>query len=233
MWPGAGAWTRRLGTHTAPRLTLAPRRTPSHPRASPHSLPSSRRAAQAYARLLDDSDPLLKERGLRQPAGAVAAWAEHTLPPVGHAGQEKPRPGAPHRLSERMVLYHATRRQYSVEAELTVDYGLSYQRNYSSASHKATPDLYPLPAEEVCPTHCGKACWPKLPGWHNPEMQPLKRPAFHKQPGREAILVCADDAALVFRRKAALGIDSSAPRDHERVDPTTITSMFAKRKRAT
>lgn len=166
-----------------------------------------------------------------QPSGAAEAWAEHTLPPIGWHG-----PPGSHTLSERMVLYATTRKQYCAGAELTVDYGVSYQRNYASHTHKAAPQLYPIPPEEWMAAVAG-ARWPQLPGWHNPDMQPSCRPAFRKGgKGGRSILVCRDDEALVVRRKQALGIEGSAPRtdlrDKRPAHQATLTAVFAKRKKA-
>jgi len=179
----------------------------------------------------------MRERGLRQPSGAREAWAEHTLPPIGWV---KPKgKAALHTLSERMVLYCTTRKAYPASAELTVDYGVSYQRNYPSAKHKPAPQLYRVPAEVPCTAAGGAARWPNVPGWHNPELQPAARPAFCKARGGGAISVCRDDESLVRMRKAALGIETAAPctatkekkSDVRREPQGTITSMFAKRKR--
>jgi hypothetical protein len=168
---------------------------------------------------------------LVQPCGATEAWAEHTLPPIGWHGI----PGS-HTLSERMVLYATTRKHYPAETELTVDYGNSYQRNYASHTHRPAPQLYPIPPEESVFPVAGVR-WPRLPGWHNPHMQPSRRPAFQKggKNGR-SILVCPDDDALVARRKQALGIVAMAPqtdlRDKRPAHQPTLTAVFAKRKKA-
>jgi hypothetical protein len=134
-----------------------------------------------------------------------------------------------------MVLYSTTRKQYSAEAELTVDYGASYQRNYASHTHKAAPQLYKVPPEEhAAPLSIG-ARWPRLPGWHNPDMQPTCRPAFKKGgKGGRSILVCRDDEAVVIRRKQALGIEPAAPQTDlrdKRPLQAKLTAAFAKRKK--
>jgi len=195
------------------------------------------RMIQAYARLLDDADPLLAARGLRQPDGAREAWEAHTLPPQGAA---PPPRGVPHPLSERMVLYCTTRKAYREGSEISVDYGVSYSRDYASSKHRATPALYKVPSDEMCPRDCARARWPQLPGWHNPDMQPRRRPLFRKDAScGGAILVCPDDPALVRRRKQALGIDDEAaaeplgtpPKQRLPPAPPSIATVFAKRKR--
>ncbi|EOD13134.1 hypothetical protein EMIHUDRAFT_452034 [Emiliania huxleyi CCMP1516] len=195
------------------------------------------RMIQAYARLLDDADPLLAARGLRQPDGAREAWVAHTLPPQGAA---PPPRGVPHSLSERMVLYCTTRKAYREGSEISVDYGVSYSRDYASSKHRATPALYKVPSDEMCPRDCARARWPQLPGWHNPDMQPRRRPLFRKDAScGGAILVCPDDPALVRRRKQALGIDDEAaaeplgtpPKQRLPPAPPSIATVFAKRKR--
>ena len=43
------------------------------------------------------------------------------------------------------MLYVTTRKAYDCSAELTVDYGPSYARDYPSGAHKPRPKLYPIP----------------------------------------------------------------------------------------
>ena len=94
------------------------------------------------------------------------------------------------------------RQAYSTREELTVDYGISYRRNYNSASHRAVYQPYEIPPDEIDPAHVKAAAWPSLPGWWNPRMQP-RRAAFARQKGG-AIAVVDDDPTVVLRRHRGL-----------------------------
>ena len=162
---------------------------------------------QGYARFLPNNDPLLAARGLAQPAHAAEAWSAGILPPVGRRGAAAADAGgAP--LSEKMVVYMTTRKAYSPEAELTVDYGASYSRNYSSCKHPVQRPLYDVPRDAVSAEATRTARFPALPGWWNPQLQPAERPAFQLVKGRGGTVVeCVDDLPwLVQARKRALGL---------------------------
>jgi hypothetical protein len=162
---------------------------------------------QGYARFLPNNDPLLAARGLAQPAHAAEAWSAGILPPVGRRGAAAADAGgAP--LSEKMVVYMTTRKAYSHEAELTVDYGASYSRNYSSCKHPVQRPLYDVPRDAVSAEVMRTARFPTLPGWWNPQLQPTERPAFQLVKGRGGTVVeCVDDLPwLVKARKRALGL---------------------------
>jgi hypothetical protein len=159
---------------------------------------SNLKMVQGYARLLPDGDPLLVERGLKQPKGAQALWNESILPPEGRL--------APEGWSERMVMYVTTRKSYAHGSELTVDYGRSYARDYASGVHKpAIKKLnYSIPRDAITPAQRAKLSWPDMPGWFNPKQQPPRRPAFAIGPAGK-VTVCADDPSVVRARKTALG----------------------------
>mmetsp|Transcript_20006 Transcript_20006/g.46164 ORF Transcript_20006/g.46164 Transcript_20006/m.46164 type:complete len:445 (-) Transcript_20006:353-1687(-) len=161
--------------------------------------PAEREAASmkmlvGYARMLDDDDPLLLRRGLKQPAGAASAWLEAMLPPAG---------GGPEKTSERMVLYCTTRTHYVSSCELTVDYGIGYSRNYHSGKHRGRGRQLAVPEERIGEHERRTARWPHLPGWFNPHAQPLCRPAFEKTDGE--LRLCADLPEVVAARRAAFG----------------------------
>ena len=163
---------------------------------------------QGYARFLPNGDPLLAARGLAQPAHAAEAWSAGILPPVGRRGAAAADAGgAP--LSEKMVVYMTTRKAYSPEAELTVDYGASYSRNYSSCKHPVQRPLYDVPRDVVSAEATRTARFPALPGWWNPQLQPAERPAFQlvKERNGKTVVECVDDLPwLVQARKRALGL---------------------------
>lgn len=108
----------------------------------------------ASAHLLPDGDPLLLSCGVSvQPPGAVAAWRAHIKSPAG-----MPEGGT---VSERMVLYHATRHSYPLKEEMTVDYGPHYARHYATREHAAKVRASPL--APMAPNASGlasfKRCW--------------------------------------------------------------------------
>ena len=61
-------------------------------------------------------------------------------------------------------------RRYSLDEELTVDYGASYSRNYPSGKHRASggAPLYAIPRDSVGAAALRAARFPSLPGWWNP-----------------------------------------------------------------
>ena len=110
------------------------------------------------------------------------------------------------RLSERMVMYATTRKHYPPSQELTIDYGQKYRRDYPSHKHRAVEPPYRPPRDKLRPEHLLGARWPSLPGWFNPKLQPVRRPAFRLAPKTDEIVVCPDDAEVVRARKLALGV---------------------------
>ena len=81
-----------------------------------------------YVQLLRDDDPLMLSHDLTQPAGATASWQQH----IQLIDSDRRECG----ISEKMVLYETRRIAYAADAELTVDYGPAYVRDYSSGVHK-------------------------------------------------------------------------------------------------
>ena len=185
---------------------------------------------QGYAVLLPDSDPQLGNRDLAQPEGAVAAWREHVLPPEGSLAKKLNELGVLAHCSERMVMYMTTRRSYTPEVELTVDYGKSYTRDYASGGHRPScPRLYVMPTERLTASQLAKPEWPSLPGWFNPLRQPPHRPAFaiedssggseeEDEGGRcSSITVVPDEPSVVAARRAALGLPRAGKEQDARV----------------
>ena len=110
------------------------------------------------------------------------------------------------RLSECMVMYATTRKHYPPSQELTIDYGQKYRRDYPSHKHRAVEPPYRPPRDKLRPEHLLGARWPSLPGWFNPKLQPVRRPAFRLAPKTDEIVVCPDDVEVVRARKLALGV---------------------------
>lgn len=79
--------------------------------------------------------------------------------------------------------FFVTRKSHFQEAEeLTVVYGSSYKRTYSTWGHAGVPIKYHVP-HDIWPdgTWDKWAQWPtKVPGWYNVDCQPLNRPAFER-----------------------------------------------------
>ena len=105
-----------------------------------------------------------------------------------------------------MVMYATTRKHYPPSQELTIDYGQKYRRDYPSHKHRAVEPPYRPPRDKLRPEHLLGARWPSLPGWFNPKLQPVRRPAFRLAPKTDEIVVCPDDAEVVRARKLALGV---------------------------
>ena len=112
-----------------------------------------------------------------------------------------------------MVCYASTRKSYSCQQELTVDYGRCYLRHYASGVHKPVREasrgpktLACEPAEQLSASQLSQPRFPSLPGWFNPRRQPISRPLFERDTRTGAVSVCADDPLLVSARRAALGL---------------------------
>eukprot|EP00966_Prymnesium_polylepis_P034294 796602-Prymnesium_polylepis.1 len=91
---------------------------------------------------------------------------------------------------------------YDTQAELTVVYGASYKRSYSTWGHVGTPLKYHVPhdtwADGVWSTW---AQWPqRCPGWFNFLCQPQNRPAFRFVEGGE-VDIAPDLGGVVKARK--------------------------------
>jgi hypothetical protein len=144
-----------------------------------------------------------------------------------------------------MVLYVTTRRSYSLEHELTVDYGTSYARHYFSGSHLPTVrPLYTIPPETIDVS--APASWPNLQGWFNPKRQPMRRPAFeeilpHCHGSEPRICVLPDEPELVATCKAALERESTEAneaavsalaRGRRRASGTSLSAPLLKRMKA-
>jgi hypothetical protein len=129
---------------------------------------------------LEDDDPLMVRAGLAQPAGARAAYGlfRHEFPEIG----------------EKSAFFLTKRDAYPLGEELSVVYGTSYNRTYSTWGHPGRPLAYKVPVETyaegtwwsvdgVTPPWCQ---WPlRVPGWWNVEAQPLNRPAFAHSAGEK------------------------------------------------
>ena len=159
---------------------------------------STLKMVYGYARFLDDSEPEMRERGLKQSRAGVAAWRKHTLRPAGKTGA-----GVGEWFSERMVMYMSTRKSYPASEELTVDYGKSYARDYQSGEHRAScAPLYSVPKDGYPKNE--RADWPSLPGWFSVSRPPVRRPAF-KFGADGRVKVCRDEPEVVAARREALG----------------------------
>ena len=68
--------------------------------------------------------------------------------------------------------------QYADGEELTACYGPEYHRAYATANFGPPPTAR-VPADSFDEAHVRHATWPtRVPGWWNPEMQPINRPAL-------------------------------------------------------
>ena len=143
-----------------------------------------------------DDDPLMRKNGFSQDGPSLAAFrvfeAEH-----------------PEVLLKST--FFVTRKQAFEERgrgeleELTVVYGSSYKRTYSTWGHAGTPLRYHLPNDKYEEGTWERwARWPmRSPGWFNVDCQPTNRVAF-KRVGR-SIELLPDLPAIVSARR--LGLD--------------------------
>lgn len=94
-------------------------------------------------------------------------------------------------VADKSAFFLTRRESYRPAEELTVVYGGSYNRTYSTWGHQGNPPIYKVPpdlfADGTWASHAGGACapwasWPvRTPGWFNVERQPTNRPAFQRR----------------------------------------------------
>ena len=102
-------------------------------------------------------------------------------------------------------MYATTRKHYPPSQELTIGYGQKYRRDYPSHKHRAVSRRTARRATSSAPRPARRAL-ALAPGWFNPKLQPVRRPAFRLAPKTDEIVVCPDDAEVVRARKLALGV---------------------------
>ena len=91
-----------------------------------------------HAHFLANTDPLMMQMQLTQPAGAEAAWRQHIQQPVGASSADAAAAGGElWRFAEKMLVYVSTRKSYTCDHELTVNYGNEYRRHYKAGRHLA------------------------------------------------------------------------------------------------
>jgi len=179
---------------------------------------------------LEDDDPLMVRAGLVQPAGARAAFELFRF--------EFPE------VAEKSAYFLTKRDAYPLGEELSVVYGSSYNRTYTTWGHPGRPLAYKVPAETYADgtwkTADGTrnedrtapwAKWPvRVPGWWNVEAQPLNRPAF-KRSADGTITLLPDLPGIVKARKQGLDAHGFAlfevrPLPWELPDPDAIDALL-------
>ena len=121
--------------------------------------------------LATNDDPLMLRAGVTQSEAALAHFDTFA---------------AEHPEVQLKSTFFCTRKANFVETEeLTVVYGASYKRTYSTRGHAGVPHRYHIPYDEFEDgAWSGYAAWPaRCPGWFNPDVQPLNRPAFERVDG--------------------------------------------------
>ena len=120
--------------------------------------------------LADDDDPLMLKAGVTQDKKSLEAF--HAF----HA--EHPE------VLLKSTFFVSRKSQFDESEELTVVYGSSYKRTYSTWGHSGTPWKYHVPDDKWEPGTWEKwAHWPsRSPGWFNVDCQPINRVAFEKVP---------------------------------------------------
>jgi len=141
-----------------------------------------------------DDDPLLTRAGLKQDPEALEKF--HIF-----ANQHP-------EVLDKSTFFVTRYGSYDVESELTVVYGSSYKRTYSTWGHSGVPFKYHVPPDTWADgVWTDWADWPsRCPGWYNVNQQPVNRPAFRRTKTGK-IEVVPDLSGIVKARK--LGLDGS------------------------
>mmetsp|Transcript_8405 Transcript_8405/g.14142 ORF Transcript_8405/g.14142 Transcript_8405/m.14142 type:complete len:908 (+) Transcript_8405:46-2769(+) len=163
--------------------------------------PPSLELVEMAVGLLSQDDPLLVRAGVKQSPHAVALFKQFAY--------EYPE------VCEKSTFFCTKRESYVPTEELTVVYGSSYNRTYSTWGHAGVPlkyrvpgDVYPAgvwsPVEADDKDTSAWASWPlRSPGWFNVDQQPSNRPAFSRDEDGRIVLV-PDLPIIVKARKQAL-----------------------------
>lgn len=124
---------------------------------------------------LENDDPLMVRAGLHQPEGVRALFDafKYEFPEV----------------TEKSMFFLTKRDSYPLHEELSVVYGSSYNRTYSTWGHPGRPLAYKIPSDiwedgtwsTAADGTPAWAQWPKqVPGWYNVDAQPRNRPTFRR-----------------------------------------------------
>lgn len=153
----------------------------------PQSKAPNFKIAIGRVKVLHNQDPLMLKHGVKQCAKALKHWNEFVAE-FPDAMKTNP-------------YYLSTQNSYLYHQEITVSYGSAYIREYNCGTINGTPDS--IPKDVFTEAVKKKARWPdRVPGWFNPDMQPINRPAFQMTKG--AIDVVPDLPDIVQHRQTTL-----------------------------
>ena len=130
--------------------------------------PPSTELLELELKVAADDDPLMQRHDLKQSQESLAQFRR-----FAHEHPE---------IEERSAFFCTRKLNFDLSEEITVVYGNSYKRTYSTWGHAGVPLRYRVPADtypEGAWTHWAE--WPRrCPGWFNVDMQPINRPAFKR-----------------------------------------------------
>jgi len=130
--------------------------------------PPSTELLELKLKVAADDDPLMQRHGLTQSPESIAQFRR-----FAHEHPE---------VEDRSAFFCTRKLNFDPAEEITVVYGNSYKRTYSTWGHAGVPLRYEVPADtypEGAWTHWAE--WPRrCPGWFNVDMQPINRPAFKR-----------------------------------------------------
>ena len=130
--------------------------------------PPSTELLELKLKVAADDDPLMQRHGLTQSPESIAQFRR-----FAHEHPE---------IEDRSAFFCTRKLNFDPAEEITVVYGNSYKRTYSTWGHAGVPLRYEVPADtypEGAWAH--RAEWPRrCPGWFNVDMQPINRPAFKR-----------------------------------------------------
>lgn len=112
-------------------------------------------------------------------------------------------------MLDKSTFFVSRKTRFSEAEELTVVYGSSYKRTYSTWGHAGVPVCYHVPCDTYDEGTWERwAKWPTAPpGWYNVDRQPTNRPAFERTEGASARVLPDLPSVITARR---LGLDGGA-----------------------
>ena len=85
-------------------------------------------------------------------------------------------------VTKRHIYFISQKQCFHPGEELTASYGSGYHRMYSAHGFAEPPPSARVPVDAFRPSDLAKLCWPvSVPGWWNPDMQPIERPALQRR----------------------------------------------------
>ena len=102
-------------------------------------------------------------------------------------------------VCDKHIFFATTRDRYAHAQEVTACYGTSYKRAYASKRGGATAMVdVQVPPDTYSAEDLANAEWPlRVPGWFNPDMQPLLRPALRRAIDANVDVQCEEHPSSV------------------------------------